>query len=52
MMDLDETASQQEIKIKFYKLAKQYHPDIQEEKSETEEAKFKAIADAYAVLSD
>ncbi len=44
-------ASQEEIKKAYRKLAVQYHPDKNPDDSEAE-AKFKEIAEAYAVLSD
>lgn len=45
------TASDQEIKSSYRKLALQYHPDRNPGKSEAEE-KFKEAAEAYSVLSD
>ena len=45
--------SDDEIKRKFYELAKKYHPDVkQEQQKGTDEEKFKRIAEAYAVLGD
>ncbi|MGI5849639.1 MAG: molecular chaperone DnaJ [Christensenellales bacterium] len=44
-------ASGDEIKKAYRKLAKQYHPDVNEEKEAAAE-KFKEASEAYAVLSD
>src|SRR5271169_126042 len=45
------TASADEIKKAFRKLARQYHPDVAKDKKKAEE-KFKEINEAYEVLSD
>src|ERR1700691_4737050 len=45
------TASADEIKKSFRKLARQHHPDVAREKKKSEE-KFKEINEAYEVLSD
>lgn len=45
------TASQDEIKSAFRKLARKYHPDTAEDKKAAEE-KFKEINEAYEVLGD
>jgi curved DNA-binding protein len=45
------TASADEIKKSFRKLARQYHPDVAKDKKKSEE-KFKEINEAYEVLSD
>lgn len=47
-LGLQKGASKDEIKKAFRKLAAQYHPD----KKTGDEAKFKEISEAYAVLSD
>lgn len=47
-LGVDKKASKDEIKKAFRKLAAQYHPD----KKTGDEAKFKEISEAYAVLSD
>lgn len=44
-------ASSDEIKKAYRKLAKQYHPDVNEDKDESSE-KFKEASEAYGVLSD
>ena len=49
VLGVDKNASDAEIKSAFRKLAKQYHPD---NKETGDEAKFKEIGEAYAVLSD
>jgi curved DNA-binding protein len=45
------TASADEIKKSFRKLAREYHPDVAKDKRKAEE-KFKEINEAYEVLSD
>jgi curved DNA-binding protein len=45
------TASADEIKKAFRKLAREYHPDVAKDKKKAEE-KFKEINEAYEVLSD
>src|SRR5574344_2375858 len=49
-LGVEKTASQDEIKSAFRKLAKKYHPDINKEPGAEE--KFKEIGEAYAILSD
>jgi len=48
ILGIQKTASEAEIKSAFRKLAQKYHPD----KKDGDEAKFKEISEAYAVLSD
>lgn len=50
VLGVDKSASQDEIKRAFRKLAKKYHPDVSKE--ENAEEKFKEAQEAYAVLSD
>src|SRR5260370_4894251 len=45
------TASDNEIRTAFRKLARKYHPDVAKDKKAAEE-KFKQINEAYEVLSD
>src|ERR1017187_6803584 len=45
------TATAEEIKLAFRKLARIHHPDVAKNKA-TGEAKFKEINEAYEVLSD
>jgi curved DNA-binding protein len=45
------SASDEEIKKSFRKLARQYHPDVARDKKKAEE-KFKEINEAYEVLGD
>src|SRR5437016_472107 len=45
------TASEEEIKRAFRKLAREYHPDVAKNKKQAEE-KFKEINEAYEVLGD
>jgi DnaJ-class molecular chaperone len=51
VLGLDGSASLQEIKDSYRKLAFQYHPDRNKDNPETTE-KMKAINEAYAILSD
>lgn len=48
LLGVEKSASQDEIKKAFRKLAHQHHPD----KSGGDEAKFKEINEAYSILSD
>lgn len=50
VLGVSKTATDEEIKRAFRKLAKQYHPDVN--KDADAEEKFKEIGEAYAVLSD
>ena len=50
VLGISKGASEDEIKIAYRKLAKQYHPDVN--KAPDAEAKFKEINEAYEVLSD
>lgn len=49
-LGVPKSASQDEIKSAFRKLARQYHPDVSS--AEDAEERFKEINEAYAVLSD
>ena len=50
VLGVDKSASQDEIKSAFRKLAKKYHPDLNKEADAAE--KFKEVQEAYSVLSD
>ncbi|MBC8497639.1 DnaJ domain-containing protein, partial [Candidatus Bathyarchaeota archaeon] len=50
VLGTDRSASQDDIKKAFRKLAFQYHPDRNKEPDAEE--KFKEVSEAYAVLSD
>ena len=50
-LGVPKTATQDEIRKAFRKLARQYHPDVAKDKK-TAEGKFKEINEAYEVLSD
>ncbi len=49
VLGVSKTATDEEIKRAFRKLAKTYHPD---NKQTGDEAKFKELGEAYAILSD
>ena len=51
VLGVPKTATQNELKKAFYKLAKKYHPDTHPGDKEAEE-KFKEANEAYQVLSD
>lgn len=50
-LGVSRTASEDEIRKAFRKLARQYHPDVAKDKAQAEN-KFKEINEAYEVLSD
>ncbi len=49
-LGVDRTASQDDIKRAYRKLARKYHPDVSKEKDA--EARFKEVGEAYEVLQD
>lgn len=49
-LGVDKSASADDIKLAFRRLAKKYHPDVNKEAGAEE--KFKEIQEAYAILSD
>jgi molecular chaperone DnaJ len=51
ILGVDRNASQDEIKKSYRKLAVKYHPDKNPD-DKSAEAKFKEVAEAYAILSD
>src|SRR5436190_2261286 len=51
VLGVPRTASGNDIRTAFRKLARQYHPDVAKDKKTAEE-KFKEINEAYEVLSD
>ncbi|MEM8955831.1 MAG: DnaJ C-terminal domain-containing protein [Verrucomicrobiota bacterium] len=51
VLGVPRTASDDDIRKAFRKLARKYHPDVAEDKSSAEE-KFKEVNEAYEVLSD
>src|SRR5512138_3543486 len=50
-LGVSKTASEDEIRSAFRKLARKYHPDVAKDKKSAEE-KFKEINEAYEVLGD
>lgn len=51
VLGVEKTASHDDIRKAFRKLARQYHPDVAKDKKRAEE-KFKEINEAYEVLGD
>lgn len=52
VLGVSKTATDDELKKAYRKLAKQYHPDANPDNKEQAEIKFKEINEAYEVLSD
>lgn len=52
VLGVSESASQQEIKSAYRKLAVKYHPDKNPDNASASEAKFKEVSEAYYVLGD
>ena len=52
VLGVPRSASEDEIKKAFRKLARKYHPDVNRDDPKTAEAKFKEINEAYEVLSN
>jgi molecular chaperone DnaJ len=52
VLGVPKTASPDEIKAAYRRLARQYHPDVAKEDPKAAEAKFKEISEAYEVLAD
>src|SRR5512137_708062 len=50
LLEVPRTATQDEIKRAYRKLARKYHPDVSKEKDAEE--RFKAVQEAYEVLKD
>ncbi len=50
ILDLPPSATQEEVKRTYKKLARKYHPDVSEEADAT--AKFQAVSEAYEVLKN
>ena len=51
LLEVDKNVTDSELKRKYRKLAKKYHPDLNPDDEEAQE-KFKEISEAYEILSD
>ncbi|MEI7884927.1 MAG: molecular chaperone DnaJ [Clostridia bacterium] len=51
VLELSKDATPEEVKKAYRRLARQYHPDVNQEDHKAE-AKFKEVKDAYDILSD
>ncbi len=52
VLGVQKTATDEELKKAYRKLAKKYHPDANPDNKEEAEAKFKEVNEAYEILSD
>ena len=52
ILGISRGASDSEIKKAYRKLAMKWHPDKNQDNKETAEKKFKAVSEAYEILSD
>ena len=52
VLGVSRTASADEIKRAYRKMAREHHPDVNHGRRDEAEAQFKEIGEAYAVLSD
>ena len=52
VLGVSKTASDEELKKAFRRLARQFHPDVNKDNPKESEAKFKEVNEAYSVLSD
>jgi molecular chaperone DnaJ len=52
VLGVPKTASEDEIKSAYRKLARQFHPDLNKDDSKAAEEKFKELSEAYEVLAD
>ena len=52
VLGVNKSATEDEIKKAYRKLAKQYHPDTNQDNKKEAESKFKEVSEAYETLSD
>jgi molecular chaperone DnaJ len=52
LLEIDKSATQEEIRKAYRKMVKKWHPDRHQENKQRAEDKFKEIQEAYEVLSD
>src|SRR5271154_6279540 len=52
VLGISRTASPDEIKTAYRRLARQYHPDVAKDNPKVAEEKFKEVSEAYEVLAN
>jgi molecular chaperone DnaJ len=52
VLGVPKTASEDEIKRSYRRLAREYHPDLNKDNQKAAEEKFKELSEAYEVLAD
>ncbi len=52
VLGVAKTATPEEVKSAYRRLARQYHPDVTKENPKVAEEKFKEVSEAYEVLAD
>ena len=52
VLGVNKSASDDEIKKAYRRLARKYHPDLNKDNPKAAEEKFKEVNEAYHVLSD
>ena len=52
VLSVEKSASQDDVKKSYRKLAKKYHPDMNQDNKAEAEEKFKEVSEAYEVLAD
>ena len=52
ILGIEKSASSSDIKSAYRKLAKKYHPDLNQDNKDAAAEKFKEISEAYEILAD
>jgi len=52
ILEINESATQEEIKKAYYKMALKYHPDKDPNNQEEAKKKFQEVSGAYEILGD